>query len=139
MHAMEQGPSPAAGRRAVAYYRHSVRDRREAAIRLQRERVREWARRQGIEILQEFIDCAPAGSVTDTPSDDDSSDPSETDRPALSELIEQWVKQRGDFEYVLCLDASRWGRSREGDLSGQCREYGKQVIYVVSSTEGGDR
>jgi DNA invertase Pin-like site-specific DNA recombinase len=135
-HPLERGPSPSAGWRAVAYYRHSVRDRREAAHRLQRERVRAWAREQGIEILQEFTDCGPAGPADDAPSGDGRSDLSETDRPAFYEMIEQWVKRRSDFVYVLCLDASRWGRFQVSNLSALCRDYGKRVIGVVTGTEG---
>ena len=43
------------GRRAVANYRRSVH-RPEHSIRRQRNQVRKWAEKNGIEIIQEFID-----------------------------------------------------------------------------------
>ena len=40
--------------RAVAYYRHSAQDRQENSIPIQQDQVREWARANGVEIIQEF-------------------------------------------------------------------------------------
>jgi DNA invertase Pin-like site-specific DNA recombinase len=44
-------------------------------------------------------------------------------------------KQRKDFDYILCLDVSRWGRFQDIDLSAQysaeCKRQGKQVIYTT--------
>ena len=55
-------------------------------------------------------------------------------RPGFLELMEQWVKKRDDFKYVVCLDVSRWGRFQDIDLSAQysaeCRKYGKEVVFV---------
>ena len=49
-------------------------------------------------------------------------------------MMENWVKKRNDFKYILCLDVSRWGRFQDIDLSAQysaeCRKYGKEVIYT---------
>jgi hypothetical protein len=46
-------------------------------------------------------------------------------------MMEQWVKQRDDVDYVLCLDVNRWGRFQDIDLSTQfsaeCKWHGKQV------------
>jgi DNA invertase Pin-like site-specific DNA recombinase len=48
--------------------------------------------------------------------------------------MDQWVEQRRDFAYILCLDVSRWGRFQNIDLSAQfsaeCKKHGKQVIYT---------
>ena len=48
--------------------------------------------------------------------------------------MENWVKKRDDFKYILCLDVSRWGRFQDLDLSAQysaeCRKYGKDVIIA---------
>jgi hypothetical protein len=44
-------------------------------------------------------------------------------------------KQRKDFDYIFCLDVSRWGRFQDIDLSAQysaeCKHQGKQVIYTT--------
>ena len=42
--------------RGVAYYRHSAQDRQENSIPIQREQVREWAEKNGVEIIEEFSD-----------------------------------------------------------------------------------
>lgn len=43
--------------RAVAYYRHSAQDRQENSIPIQREQVRKWAEKNGVEIIREFEDA----------------------------------------------------------------------------------
>jgi DNA invertase Pin-like site-specific DNA recombinase len=43
--------------RAVAYYRHSAQDRQENSIPIQREQVRQWAEKNGVEIIDEFEDA----------------------------------------------------------------------------------
>ncbi|MFO0915214.1 MAG: recombinase family protein [Pirellulales bacterium] len=117
----EQNPSPTPKFRAVAYYRHSAQDRQENSIPIQRDQVREWAEKNGVEIIQEFSDAGKSGLTSEG-------------RPAFNELMD-WVKQRKDFSYILCLDVSRWGRFQDIDLSAQfsaeCKKHGKQVIYTT--------
>lgn len=107
--------------RAVAYYRHSAQDRQLNSIPIQRDQVREWADKNGVEIIHEFSDAGKSGLNAEG-------------RPAFTELMDQWVKQRRDFSYILCLDVSRWGRFQDIDLSAQfsaeCKKHGKQVIYT---------
>ena len=43
--------------RAIAYYRHSAQDRQENSIPIQRDQVREWAEKNGVEIIHEFSDA----------------------------------------------------------------------------------
>ena len=43
--------------RAVAYYRHSAQDRQENSIPIQQEQVRDWAEKNGVEIIHEFADA----------------------------------------------------------------------------------
>jgi DNA invertase Pin-like site-specific DNA recombinase len=49
-------------------------------------------------------------------------------------MMAEWVRKRADFDYVLCLDVSRWGRFQDIDLSAQfsaeCRKHNKQIIYT---------
>ena len=42
--------------RAVAYYRHSAQDQQENSIPQQQEQVRDWAEKNGVEIIREFVD-----------------------------------------------------------------------------------
>ena len=107
--------------RAVAYYRHSAQDRQENSIPLQQDQVREWAEKHGVEIIKEFADHGISGLNAE-------------DRPAFNEMMDDWVKSKNDFKYVLCLDVSRWGRFQDIDLSaqysGECKKNGKEVIYT---------
>ena len=121
----EIGSSEAGGSanlvRTVAYYRHSAQDRQENSIPIQRDQVREWASKNGVEIIHEFADAGKSGLNAEG-------------RPAFTEMMEEWVKKRSDFDYVLCLDVSRWGRFQDIDLSAQfsaeCRKHKKQIIYT---------
>ena len=108
--------------RAVAYYRHSAQDRQENSIPIQREQVQKWAAEHGLEIIKEFADHGKSGLSTEH-------------RDAFNDMIENWVKKRDDFEYVLVLDVSRWGRFQDTDLSAvhsaECTKHGKKVIYTT--------
>jgi DNA invertase Pin-like site-specific DNA recombinase len=107
---------------AVAYYRHSAQDRQENSIPIQGDQVREWAEKNGVEIIHEFADAGKSGLNAEG-------------RPAFNEMIDNWVAKRDDFKYVLCLDVSRWGRFQDIDLSAQysaiCKQHGKEVIYTT--------
>ncbi len=107
--------------RAVAYYRHSAQDRQENSIPIQQDQVREWASKNGVEIIREFADAGKSGLNAEG-------------RPAFTEMMNDWICQRTDFDYVLCLDVSRWGRFQDIDMSAQfsaeCRKHKKQIIYT---------
>ncbi len=108
--------------RAVAYYRHSAQDRQENSVAIQQEQVQEWARTNGVEIIHEFSDRGKSGLTAEG-------------RDAFKEMMDVWVKLRDDFQFVLCLDVSRWGRFQDIDLSAtysaECKRHGKQVIYTT--------
>jgi DNA invertase Pin-like site-specific DNA recombinase len=99
--------SPSA--RAVAYYRSSLHDGNSDSISFQQDQVRQWAKERGIEIIHEFCDIGPSGP--------DSQEP-----PSLTEMLNEWVKPRSDFELVLCFDASRLGRCVDGNFAEQPSE-----------------
>jgi DNA invertase Pin-like site-specific DNA recombinase len=107
--------------RAVAYYRHSAQDRQENSVTLQQEHVRPWAIANGIEIIHEFDDRGKSGLTAEG-------------RHGFTDMMENWVKVRNDFSFVLCLDVSRWGRFQDIDLSAtysaECKRHGKEVIYT---------
>lgn len=108
--------------RAIAYYRHSVESIPDRSITYQRDQVRRWAGEHDVEIIHEFYDAGCSVSDSD-------------ERPAFTEMMEAWICERTDFEYVLCLDASRWGRFQDIEPSSRpaaiFQKYKKQVIYTL--------
>ena len=54
--ASEEPSANVARPRAVAYYRHSDQEQQNHSIPAQREQVREWADKNGVEIIDEFSD-----------------------------------------------------------------------------------
>lgn len=95
---------PPHGVRAIAYDRHSAQDRQANSIPIQQDQVREWSAKNGVQIINEFIDAGKSGLDTEG-------------RPVFTEMMEEWVKKRSDFDYFFCLDVSRWGRFQDIDLS----------------------
>lgn len=120
----EDVPSPLAQKRfrGIAYYRHSARDRQENSVVIQQELVQKWAGENGVDIIHEFADRGKSGLTAEG-------------RDAFNDMMENWVNKRNDFEFVLCLDVSRWGRFQDIDLSAtysaECKKHGKQVIYTT--------
>lgn len=121
--AEQQHAAPAPPRfSAVAYYRHSARDRQENSVAIQQELVRKWAEENRVDIVREFADLGKSGLTAEG-------------RDGFNEMMNNWVKRRDDFEFVLCLDVSRWGRFQDIDLSAtysaDCKRHGKDVIYTT--------
>ncbi|MBK8270668.1 MAG: recombinase family protein [Planctomycetes bacterium] len=106
----------------MAYYRHSAQDRQENSVAIQQEQVQQWAQANGVEIIHEFSDRGKSGLTAEG-------------RDGFNDMMENWVKLRDDFQFVLCLDVSRWGRFQDIDLSAtysaDCKRHGKQVIYTT--------
>ena len=106
--------------KAVAYYRHSAEIGQENSVEIQQDAVRAFAGRHDIEIAHEFADRGKSGLNAEG-------------RPAFNEVME-WVRTRDDFDLVLVLDVSRWGRFQDTDLSAHyeslCTQNGKQVVYT---------
>jgi hypothetical protein len=111
--------------RAIAYYRHSAQDRQENSVVIQQEQVQQWARDNGVIIIHEFADRGKSGLTAEG-------------RDAFTDMMENWVKQRQDFQYVLCLDVSRWGRFQDINMRARRRRYlgrGKPSSVDVVSME----
>jgi DNA invertase Pin-like site-specific DNA recombinase len=108
-------------KKSITYYRHSAQDRQENSIQIQSELIHKFAKEHGIEIIKEFADYGKSGLSTDK-------------RDGFNEMLDEWVKKRDDFEYILVLDVSRWGRFQDIDLSAayssECKKHGKQVVYT---------
>jgi len=102
---------------AVAYYRHSAQDKQKNSIPIQAERVRAYAKKQGLRNIHELSDRG-------RPS------------PGLPELMKmtKWIDECKDFAHVLLLVIRRQGRFEDTDLSVKyelvCREAGKRVHYM---------
>lgn len=110
-------------KRAVAYYRHSAQDRQENSVEIQQEQVHKFAAEHGIEIIREFADRGKSGLSVEG-------------RDEFNEMLRDYVEGgKEEFDYVLVLDVSRWGRFQETDLSayytGLCLQHGKQVIFTT--------
>jgi len=107
--------------KAVAYYRHSAQDRQENSIPIQREQVRRFADEHGIEIVREFADHGKSGLSTEG-------------RDSFNEMLRLVRGPQADFQYILVLNVSRWGRFQDVDMSayyrGYCKKHGKEVIYT---------
>src|SRR5580704_16402343 len=98
-------PKTVAVKRAVAYYWHSAQDRQENSIEIQQEQVGKFAAGHAIEIVREFADRGKTGLCAEG-------------RDAFNEMLRDYVEGgKEDFDYVLVLDVSRWGRFQETDLS----------------------
>ena len=106
--------------RAVAYYRHSAEIGQENSVEIQQDNIAAFAKKHDIQIIHEFADRGKSGLNAEG-------------RPAFNEMME-WVRTRDDFELVLVLDVSRWGRFQDTDLSAHyeslCTQHGKQVVYT---------
>jgi DNA invertase Pin-like site-specific DNA recombinase len=111
--------SPSA--RAVAYFRSSSQVDHGHAISIQQDQVHQWANKRGIEIIHEFCDIGPSGTDAQ-------------ELPALTEMIDDWIKPRSDFELVLCVDASRLGRYSDSNYAKSAiaafELYKKQLIFT---------
>jgi DNA invertase Pin-like site-specific DNA recombinase len=114
--------SPSA--RAVAYFRSSSQVGHEYALSSQQDQVRQWAKERGVEIIHEFCDIGPSG-------------PDTKELPALTVMLDEWVKPRSDFELVLCFDASRLGRCVDGNFAERPAEvvhqHRKRLIYTSTN------
>ena len=116
----DEGPGGKPRLRAVAYYRHSAEIGQENSVEIQQDNVVAFATKHDIEIVHEFADRGKSGLNAEG-------------RPAFNEMVE-WVRTRDDFQLVLVLDVSRWGRFQDTDLSAHyesiCTQHGKQVVYT---------
>ena len=106
--------------RAVAYYRHSAEIGQENSVEIQQENIRAFAAKHDIDVIEEFADRGKSGLNAEG-------------RPAFNEMM-ALVRSRDDFQLILVLDVSRWGRFQDTDLSAHyeslCTQAGKQVIYT---------
>jgi len=111
-------------RLAVAYYRHSAQNRQKNSIEIQRAKVHEFAQKNNIEIVAEYIDAGVSGLTADRPGF----------QAMLVHVKRSNKGKKKDLDMILCLDVSRWGRFQNTNLfnhyEAQCQENGVEVIFT---------
>ncbi len=92
----------------------------------QRQKIREYAERRNIDIVQTYADEGKSGLRIDG-------------RLALQQLIHDVESGTAAFNVILVYDVSRWGRFQDADESAYyeyiCRRAGIQVAYCAEQFE----
>jgi DNA invertase Pin-like site-specific DNA recombinase len=105
--------------RAAIYVRMST-DSQDYSTDHQREKIREYARNQSIEIVREYADEGKSGLDIKR-------------RAGLLQLIQDVQSQQTDFGLIIVYDVSRWGRFQDIDEAAYhehtCRRAGIEVVY----------
>jgi len=111
--------------RAAEYVRMST-EHQQYSTENQRDRIREYAVRRGLEIVRTYADEGKSGLRIDG-------------RQALQQLIKDVESGRADFQVIVVYDVSRWGRFQDADESAYyeyvCRRVGIQVAYCAEQFE----
>ena len=87
--------------RAAEYVRMST-EHQQYSTENQGDKIREYALRRGIEIVQTYADEGKSGLRIDG-------------RQALQRLIADVQNGRADFQIILVYDVSRWGRFQDAN------------------------
>jgi predicted site-specific integrase-resolvase len=103
--------------RAAEFVRMST-EHQQYSTENQADKIREYARQRGIQIVRTYADEGKSGLSIDG-------------RQALQQLIRDVESGHADFEMILVYDVSRWGRFQDADESAYyeyiCRRAGIQV------------
>jgi DNA invertase Pin-like site-specific DNA recombinase len=112
-------------RRAAMYVRMST-DHQKYSTENQADAIKEYAARHQMEIVQIYTDAGKSGLKING-------------RDALKSLIADVQNGTADFEVILVLDITRWGRFQDADESAYyeyiCRRAGIDVHYVAEQFE----
>lgn len=112
-------------RRAAMYVRMST-DHQKYSTENQADTIREYASKRGMEIVRRYADEGKSGLKIDG-------------RDALKQLIGDVQTGTADFQVILVLDVTRWGRFQDADESAYyeyiCRRAGIEVQYVAEQFE----
>ncbi|OMS46653.1 serine recombinase [Burkholderia pseudomallei] len=111
--------------RAAEYVRMST-EHQQYSTENQRDRIREYAARRGLEIVRTYADEGKSGLRIDG-------------RQALQQLIHDVESGTANFQMILVYDVSRWGRFQDADESAYyeyiCKRAGIQVAYCAEQFE----
>lgn len=112
-------------KRAAMYVRMST-DHQKYSTENQADAIREYAERHQIEIIETYADAGKSGLSLDG-------------RDALKRLIDDVQAGTAQFNMILVLDVTRWGRFQDADESAYyeyiCRRAGIDVQYVAEQFE----
>src|SRR5881397_3001913 len=97
------GVAPPVKFRAAQYVRMST-EHQQYSTENQRDKIREYAARRGLEIVRTYADEGKSGLRIDG-------------REALQRLIRDVETGSADFRCILVYDVSRWGRFQDADES----------------------
>ncbi|MBF0584539.1 MAG: recombinase family protein [Magnetococcales bacterium] len=108
--------------RAAQYLRSATSG--SSSIGRQEKTNREYAARNGMEIVRTYIDEGKSGLNME-------------DRDALKRMFEDIISGRADFDVLLIYDISRWGRFQDHDQSAYheylCRKHNIRIEYCGQS------
>jgi DNA invertase Pin-like site-specific DNA recombinase len=111
--------------RAASYVRTATKPQQDA-ISNQMCAIREYAKRNGMQIVKEYFDEGKNGLIVQ-------------DRESLTQLIRDVQNGQINFSFVLLYDVSRWGRFQDADESAFyeciCRLAGVSVHYCATHLE----
>lgn len=110
----------------AAEYRRMSTEHQQYSTENQRDKIREYAQRHGIEVVRTYTDAGKSGLRLDG-------------RPALQQLISDVQSGTADFQMILVYDVSRWGRFQDADESAYyeyiCKRAGIRVVYCAEQFE----
>jgi DNA invertase Pin-like site-specific DNA recombinase len=110
---------------AAEYVRMST-EHQQYSTQNQTDRIREYARQRGIEVVKTYADEGKSGLRI-------------AGRLALQQLIQDVESGRPGYSMILVYDVSRWGRFQDADESAYyeyiCKRAGIQVIYCAEQFE----
>ena len=110
-------------KRAAQYLRMST-DQQRYSLQAQAEAIQGYAALHRLDIVRSYVDAGKSGTTFDR-------------RDGLKALISDVVNGQADFEAVIVLDVSRWGRFPDPDQAAHyefmCREAGIDVQYCAEA------
>ncbi len=109
------------GRPRVVQYLRMSTDKQIYSIENQQEKITEYAKARGYEIIDTYADAGCSGLTL-------------KERQELNRLLRDVADPNRNFSTILVLDVSRWGRFQDPDQHAAyefiCREMGVHVEYV---------
>jgi DNA invertase Pin-like site-specific DNA recombinase len=121
----QQPPDDPPLMRAAQYVRMST-EHQQYSTENQGDAIRDYALARGYDIVKTYADDGKSGLRLQG-------------RDSLSQLIQDVVSGKADFEAVLVYDVSRWGRFQDTDESAYyehtCKRAGIRVVYCAEQFE----
>jgi DNA invertase Pin-like site-specific DNA recombinase len=110
---------------AAQYLRMST-DQQRYSLAFQAAAIARYAEERGFELVRSYFDPGKSGLTL-------------RERPGLQALLSEALRADRDFNAILVMDVSRWGRFQDPDQGAHyeflCREAGVDVIYCIEPFE----